>query len=205
MDVKVFSLMFAFAAGATLIAFVAGVWLAWISSNSKSPLAVIANIVLKLPIFFPPSLVALLLVLLTGDHNPPIVLWVYKTITSWQLAVLFGAVLALPVVYHCSLGAFRLIDGTQLDAARVYGIPQWRAALPLACRSLAQAAVCGFVRTFAESGILILISLGLMSIIGEDSDFPNFDGVTCALMLFFVILTTAVSVVTLMKSSCRRR
>jgi ABC-type molybdate transport system permease subunit len=193
-----FAKVFSVIALATLVALITAVPLAWICAKSKSPLAAIAYIVLKLPLLFPPTVVALILLLLTSKHMAPIDIWICNaagsSISSLPHAVLVGAAMAFPVVYHISLGAFRLIDGTLLDVARVYGVLQWRIALPLARRDLALAAVCGFTRAFGEIGILFLISF-------SEFDFSDFSGGPFA--IFFTILATIVSVVAIMDSSRR--
>jgi ABC-type molybdate transport system permease subunit len=200
MDVKFYFLsMLGCSAGAMLIAFVAGVPLAWISLNSKNPLVRIVKIALMLPLIFPPTVIALLLVLLNGT-NSPCVGWI---ITAARLSPLLwtiaAAVLALPVVYYIALNAFRSIEGTLLDIARIYGVAEFRSALSQARNGLVLAVVCGFVRAFAEFHILMVIpSLMLFSSTENGNPF-------LALLLLFSILATAVSVVALMKSPCHRR
>lgn len=174
------------------ITFVVGVAAASVVTRKKSALTAIAGIFVKMPIYFPPSVLALFFALLCG-RTPSAVAALHSTLSSLPLAVLIGALLAFPVVYHIAYGTFRRIDGALLDTARVYGLPAWRALLPLARGGLALAAFCSFARAFAELGILALIVRQEFFVSSEDGC-PSF-----AVALFLTIVVTVVSLITLWK------
>jgi ABC-type molybdate transport system permease subunit len=124
-----------------------------------------------------------------------------ETITSsWPLSVaaIVAILIAIPVVYHIAVGAFRRIDRTPLDVAHVYGFSVWKMTRSLARNGLILSAVCGFVRVVTELGTLAVLS-------NQSYNFPQIPEPFLTALLFFIILTTTVSVVTLMQGSrcCR--
>jgi ABC-type molybdate transport system permease subunit len=207
MDVEAYLSLLGCIIVATMIAFVTGVSLAWISAKNKSPLFKITEIALTLPLIFSPTIVGTFLVLMTSDDSHgsfKIHDWITITFRSftplqWLLLPTIGAAaLALPVVYRVALDAFRSIEGTLLDMMHVYGVAKLNVALSLARSGLALAAVCGFARAFAEFALILLL------IVSPDV-FRSWGNRNLPIIftLFFAILVTITSVVALMKP-CRR-
>jgi molybdate transport system permease protein len=202
MDAKVFFLIIACAFAATLIAIAAGIPLAWISAKSKSPLVCTLRIAFMLPLILPPTIVAVFLMLVKGE--PSVKKWLlannlppasphYPLI--WTLLV---AALALPIVYALALTAFRGLNMTLSEMARVYGAAELLTALQCTKGGLVVAAIFAFMRALGELAILLAVVFPELFLSSRHENPP------IGIVFFSTIIVTATSVVALMKSRCRR-
>ena len=95
--------------------------------------------VLTLPLVLPPTVAGFGILLLIGKNGPVgnfLNLFGVNIIFSWYAAVIAAIVVAFPLMYKTSMGAFEQIDSNILSAARTLGASEWKVfwwvAVPLA-------------------------------------------------------------------------
>lgn len=157
------SLKTAFAA--TVITFFIGIaaarWMAGYRGNLRGLIDGLFN----LPLVLPPTVVGFFLLLLFGRYGP-VGRLLFKLgttlIFTWPATVIAASVVAFPLMYKTSRGAFEQIDNTLVNAARTLGVSEWRIfwkiLLPLAWPGIAAATVLTFARSLGEFGATLMIA-----------------------------------------------
>jgi molybdate transport system permease protein len=150
---------------ATLLTFVAGVLCARWRLRRTGRLCAVLDAVLMLPIALPPSVVGLALLLTFGRNSPlgaALAEMGWSIIFTWPATVLASFTVAFPIMYQTARGAFAQIDGSLLDAARVFGRSEWsilwRIMLPIAWPGIAAGAILSFLRALGEFGATLMIA-----------------------------------------------
>jgi molybdate transport system permease protein len=128
-------------------------WRAWIDG------------VLTLPLVLPPTVVGFFLLLLLGRRSPVGQLLEQVGITivfSWPATVIAATVVAFPLMYRTTLGAFEQVNPTLLDAARTLGASEgvvfWRVLLPMAGPGVLAGTVLAFARALGEFGATLMLA-----------------------------------------------
>ena len=151
---------------ATALAVVLGTALGYLLAKRKQRGLVLLEILLCLPMVFPPSLTGYYLVLLFG-RNGLLGQPVYA-LTGFQLtfhpagAVLAAAVVSFPLMLLSARAALQGVDPDLEKAAYTLGRSRWyvlwRITLPLAWRGLAAGAVLTFARALGEFGATLMMA-----------------------------------------------
>ena len=117
------------------------------------------------PMVLPPTVLGFLLLLLLGRNSPLGALLSaggISVVFTWYAAVLTASVVAFPLMYKTTLGAFEQIDSSLQRAARTLGASEltifWRITLPLALPGLIAGATLSFARALGEFGATIMIA-----------------------------------------------
>lgn len=150
---------------ATLITFFTGVATArWMLGYRGKSRALIDGILIS-PLVLPPTVVGFLLLLLLGRNSSLGQLLQQLGITvifSWEATVITATVVAFPLMYRTSLGAFEQIDRNILSAARTLGASEWtifwRVMLPLSYRGVVAATILAFARALGEFGATLMLA-----------------------------------------------
>ncbi|MBS7528443.1 molybdate ABC transporter permease subunit [Fusibacter paucivorans] len=149
----------------TTIIFFLGLSAAWRMANYGGKWRVWIDSILTLPLVLPPTVVGFLLLVLIGKHGPIGILlsaFDIKIIFSWGAAVVSAVVVAFPLMYRTTIGAFEQIDQDLLNAARTLGASEskifWRVAIPLAWPGIAAATALSFARVLGEFGATLMVS-----------------------------------------------
>jgi molybdate ABC transporter permease protein len=120
---------------------------------------------LTLPLVLPPTVVGFFLLLIFGRRS-----WIgraleYIGITiafSWPATVIAATVVAFPLMYRTTLGAFEQVNPTLLEAARTLGAGEWRVfrrvLLPLAAPGVIAGTVLAFARAMGEFGATLMLA-----------------------------------------------
>ncbi len=118
-----------------------------------------------LPLVLPPTVVGLGLLLILGKHGPIgefLSLFNATVIFSWPATVISAAVMAFPLMYMTSRGAFEQVDSRVEDAARTLGASEWRVfwsvTMPLAWPGVAAATVMSLARCLGEFGATLMLA-----------------------------------------------
>ena len=150
---------------ATIIAFFIGIaiarWMFIYKGRGKSLL----DGLLTLPLVLPPTVVGFFLLLLFGK-NSFVGQWLslggIEIVFSWTATVIAGTVVAFPLVYRTTLGAFRQIDRNLINAARTLGASEWtifwRVTLPLAWQGILAGTILAFARALGEFGATLMLA-----------------------------------------------
>jgi molybdate transport system permease protein len=113
----------------------------------------------------PPTVCGFLLLLLLG-RNTALGQWFidigFPLIFSWPATVIAATVVAFPLMYRSSRGAFENLDPNMLDAARTLGWSNarifFRLMIPLSWSSIAAATVLAFARALGEFGATLFLA-----------------------------------------------
>lgn len=150
---------------ATFIVFIIGVITAWFMSHYKGRGRDILDGILTLPLVLPPTVVGFILLLIIGKNSPVGMLLNHIGITlifSWSATVIAATVVAFPLMYRTSIGAFEQIDVNVLNAARTLGVSEWKIfwklAVPLAWPGIAAGTTLAFARALGEFGATLMVA-----------------------------------------------
>ena len=121
--------------------------------------------VLTLPLVLPPTVVGFFLLILFGRRS-----FIGHTLQqigitivfSWPATVIAATVVAFPLMYRTTLGAFDQVNRNYLDAARTLGASESvvfrRVLLPLAAPGVLAGTVLAFARAMGEFGATIMLA-----------------------------------------------
>lgn len=125
----------------------------------------IADGLLTLPLVLPPTVLGFGLLVLFGRRGPLGTLLGslgLEVIFTPAAAVIAGVVVAFPLMYRTTLGAFDLVDEDLLHAARTLGFSEtkvfWRVLLPTAKRGVISGVILSFARILGEFGATMMIA-----------------------------------------------
>lgn len=121
--------------------------------------------ILTLPLVLPPTVVGFLLLLLLGKNSPVGQLLSALGITvifSWAATVIAATIVAFPLMYRVSLGAFQQVKPTLIQAAQTLGVSPfgvfWQVTLPLALPGVIAATILAFARALGEFGATLMLA-----------------------------------------------
>ncbi|MDR3725346.1 MAG: molybdate ABC transporter permease subunit [Terracidiphilus sp.] len=152
-------------ATATAITFFLGLLAAWRMLSVRNSLRGWLDGVLTLPLILPPTVVGYFLLLIFGRRSPIGLVLEHVGITivfSWPATVIAATVVAFPLMYRTTLGAFEQVNPALLDAARTLGASEARifreVLLPLAGPGILAGAVLAFARALGEFGATLMLA-----------------------------------------------
>jgi molybdate ABC transporter permease protein len=113
----------------------------------------------------PPTVVGFLLLLLFGKNGPMGQLMRplgFSLVFTWYAAVVTATVVAFPLMYRTTLGAFEQIDESLLQVAKTLGASNWkifrRIVLPLALPGVLAGLTLAFARALGEFGATLMLA-----------------------------------------------
>ncbi len=192
---------------ALAIVFVLGLLAAWKSMGVKSRWKGVVDTIFTIPMVLPPTVCGFLLLLLFGNATP-VGQWLMahgvKLVFTWPAAVIAATVVAFPLMYRTSRGAFEALDSNMLDAARTLGWSErkifYRLMIPLAWPSIAAGTVLAFARAMGEFGATLFCAGNYAGVtqtmpiaiyfkwMGGETDVAIFWVIVVILISFLVIL-----------------
>ncbi|CAB1245980.1 molybdate ABC transporter permease subunit [Clostridium sp. MT-14] len=150
---------------ATTITFFVGIIAAYWMANYNGKLKSTVDTIFTLPLVLPPTVVGFFLLLIFGRNGPigKLLLKFGTTlIFSWPATVVAAAIVAFPLMYRTTKGAFEQIDHNIVNAARTLGVSEWkvfwRVILPLARPGIGAATVLSFARCLGEFGATLMVA-----------------------------------------------
>jgi molybdate transport system permease protein len=195
---------------ATLLAFAAGVVLAFLLARYRFPGRDWLDAMLTLPLVMPPTVLGYYLIVLMG-RNGWIGRWIYEMtgfslMFTWQGAVAASAVVSLPLVFKSARSALEAVDHNLEKAARTLGSSElevfFRISFPLAWRGILSGTMLAFARAMGEFGATLMVAGNLpgktqtLSLAVYDAVQAGNDGLAAAL----VLITSLICVVVLVSS-----
>jgi molybdate ABC transporter permease protein len=149
---------------ATLIAFCLGIAAAyWMLGYRGKRRSLIEGLFIS-PLILPPTVVGFLLLLLLGKNGPlgRLLPSDWGIVFTWYAAVITAAVVAFPLMYKTTLGAFEQIDANLQRAARTLGASEaaifWRITFPLALPGIVAGTTLAFARALGEFGATLMLA-----------------------------------------------
>jgi molybdate transport system permease protein len=120
---------------------------------------------LTLPLVLPPTVVGFFLLLLLGRRSligHALEQIGIVVVFSWPATVIAATVVAFPLMYRTTLGAFEQVNPNLLDAARTLGASEWRVfrrvLLPMAAPGVLAGTVLAFARAMGEFGATLMLA-----------------------------------------------
>jgi molybdate ABC transporter permease protein len=120
---------------------------------------------LTLPLVLPPTVVGFFLLLIFGRRSFIGCALEHVGVTiafSWPATVIAATVIAFPLMYRTTLGAFEQVNPMLLQAARTLGASEWvvfrRVLLPLAGPGVIAGTVLAFARALGEFGATLMLA-----------------------------------------------
>lgn len=148
----------------TIITFFVGIYAAIIIVRIKK-FSSLFDIIFTLPLVLPPTVVGFFLLLIFGRNS-----FIGGLLSKVGILLVFdlkGAILAsfivaFPLMYRTSRGAFEQIDNNIINAARTLGKSEnwifWRIILPNSWQSILSGTILSFTRSLGEFGATIMIA-----------------------------------------------
>lgn len=150
---------------ATVATFFLGMIAARIMYEMRGGLRAWIDGILTLPLVLPPTVVGFFLLLIFGRRS-----FIGRALEnagvmvafSWPATVIAATVIAFPLMYRTTLGAFDQVNPTLLQAARTLGAREWtvfrRVLLPLAGPGVIAGTVLAFARALGEFGATLMLA-----------------------------------------------
>lgn len=148
----------------TIMTFFVGIYAAIIIVRIKK-FSSLFDIIFTLPLVLPPTVVGFFLLLIFGRNS-----FIGGLLSKVGISLVFdlkGAILAsfivaFPLMYRTSRGAFEQIDNNIINAARTLGKSEnwifWRIILPNSWQSILSGTILSFTRSLGEFGATIMIA-----------------------------------------------
>ncbi len=150
---------------ATVVIFFLGLIIAWLMTNYNGKWKGLIDSILTLPLVLPPTVAGFAILLLIGKNGPVgnfLEIFGVNIIFSWYAAVIAAIVVAFPLMYKTTMGAFDQIDSNLLSAARTLGASEFkvfcRVAVPVARPGIAAATALTFARCLGEFGATLMVA-----------------------------------------------
>jgi molybdate transport system permease protein len=191
---------------ATALAFVLGVGAAAILYRYQGRGRGVFDGLLTLPLVLPPTVVGFFLLLIFGRRSAigqALEHIGLRIAFSWPATVIAATVVAFPLMYRASLGAFEQVNPNLLGAARTLGASEWRTfrrvLLPLARPGVLAGLVLTFARALGEFGATLMLA---GNIPGKTQTMPvaiffAADGGDMRLAFSWVVLIVIISLATI--------
>ena len=164
MEITPFILSIEVAFVSTIITFFVGIYAAIIIVRIKK-FSSLFDIIFTLPLVLPPTVVGFFLLLVFGRNS--FIGGLFSKIGIYFVFDLKGAILAsfivaFPLMYRTSRGAFEQIDNNIINAARTLGKSEnwifWKIILPNSWQSILSGTILAFTRSLGEFGATIMIA-----------------------------------------------
>ncbi|WP_165062773.1 molybdate ABC transporter permease subunit [Adlercreutzia sp. ZJ154] len=150
---------------AIVFIFVLGLAAAYFTMRIPKRAQDIFDTIFTIPMVLPPTVCGFILLWCLG-RNTALGQWFidigFPLIFSWPATVIAATVVAFPLMYRSSRGAFENLDANMLDAARTLGWSNlrifFRLMIPLSWSSIAAATVLAFARALGEFGATLFLA-----------------------------------------------
>lgn len=150
---------------AIVIIFILGLAAAYLTMRASKRVQNILDTLFTIPMVLPPTVCGFILLLACGSNTAFGRFFIdigFPLIFSWPATVIAAVVVAFPLMYRSSRGAFENLDPNMMDAARTLGWSNFRIffrlMLPLSWSSIAAATVLAFARALGEFGATLFLA-----------------------------------------------
>ena len=154
------------AAISTIIIFFVGIFAAYYISKAPRLIKGFLDVILTLPLVLPPTVVGYLLLRLLGPRHL-IGTWVLEhldtmLVMTWWSAIFATVVVAFPLMYRTSRGAFESFEETLADAGYTLGLSGtyvfWQIRMPYCRQGIFAGTVLAFARALGEYGATSMVA-----------------------------------------------
>ncbi len=150
---------------ALIIIFFLGITAAYWMLGYRGRWKSLIEVVFVAPLILPPTVLGFILLLLFGKNGPLgqlLDLFNFRIVFTWYAAIITATVVAFPLMYKTTLGAFEQVDANLLQVARTLGATErkifWRLLLPLSFPGLLAGLTLAFARALGEFGATLMLA-----------------------------------------------
>jgi len=151
---------------ATLIALLAGLWVAWLLARHDFRGRHLIDAAVTLPLVLPPTVLGYYLLVLLGRAGPLgrfyEAVFGEPLVFTWKAAVVAALLHSAPLLIKSARAALESVDPDYEKAARSLGAGEWRVfwqvSLPLAWNQVLAATALAFARSLGDFGITIMLA-----------------------------------------------
>lgn len=143
----------------SIIVFFLGIFLAEVVAKMHPILKGILDVFLTLPLVLPPTVVGFFLILIFGVKTPigqVLGKFGIKFVMTWYGGIVAATVVAFPLMYRTTRGAFEAFDPTLKEAGKTLGLSNsfifWRIKIPACREGILAGVVLAFARALGEYG-----------------------------------------------------
>lgn len=198
-DISPLFLSLKIAVTAICIIFILGILAARLCMGIKGHLKWILDVLFTLPLVLPPTVVGFILLLLFGKNG-----WIGKWLLQFDISIIFtpaaaiiaAVVVAFPLMYRTTKGAFEQVDEEIIWAARSLGLSEWKIfvkiLIPEAWPGIVSGLILAFSRALGEFGATLMIAgniPGVTQTIPLSIYFATANGKTELALVWTVVIT----------------
>lgn len=150
---------------ATVITFFIGIAAAYWMQNYRGKGKFLIEGLFVAPLILPPTVVGFLLLLVFGKNGAfgqLLARFDISVVFTWYGAAIAATIVAFPLMYRTTLGAFEQIDVHLLQVARSLGASEWtvfwRILLPLSIPGILAGTTLAFARSLGEFGATLMLA-----------------------------------------------
>ncbi|MGL4392384.1 MAG: molybdate ABC transporter permease subunit [Fusobacteriaceae bacterium] len=148
------------------ITLVLGILLAWKISRVETHVKKFIEWVVTLSIFFPPTAIGYILLLILGKRGPvgTLIFKYFNTqiIFTWWAGVIASSVIIFPIIYQNIKNGILSLDPTYIEAGRELGLTKWQILIhiiiPMIRKNILTALLLAFGRGIGEFGATIIVA-----------------------------------------------
>jgi len=149
----------------SLILLIIGIPLAYYMAYSKSPLALIMEVITTLPLVLPPTVLGFYLLILFSKNGPLGALWErllgYQLVFTFEGLVIASVIYSLPMMTHPLISGYRSVPKSLIEASWTLGKSKletlFRVILPNMKASILVGFVLSFAHTLGEFGVVLMV------------------------------------------------
>ena len=153
------------AAISSVLVFFLGIGCAYYVAKLPKALKGLLDVVLTLPLVLPPTVCGYFLLMIFGLKRP-VGMWLaqlgVRFVMTWYGGVLTSVVVAFPLMYRTTRGAFEAFDRTLEYAGQTLGLSNryifWRIRIPVCKQGILAGIVLSFARGLGEYGATSMVS-----------------------------------------------
>lgn len=150
----------------TVVIFISGIYAAWYIAKLPRFIKGVLDVVLTLPMVLPPTVVGFFLLKLLGPYSTIGSFFINtanaRLVMEWYSAIFASVVVAFPLMYRTTRGAFESFDPDLQYAGQTLGMPNrkifWKIVLPTCKQGILAGTVLAFARALGEYGATSMIS-----------------------------------------------
>ncbi|MDR0861161.1 MAG: molybdate ABC transporter permease subunit [Oscillospiraceae bacterium] len=154
------------AAISTAFTFFLGLLAAHVVSRAPRLVRGALDVVLTLPLVLPPTVIGFFLLKLFGPYGPVGSIfekWFEtRLVMRWYSAIFASVVVAFPLMYRTTCGAFRAYDRDLRSAGQTLGLSNtyifWRVTLPCCKQGIIAGSILAFARALGEYGATSMVA-----------------------------------------------
>jgi len=149
----------------SLILLIIGIPLAYYMAYSKSPLALIMEVITTLPLVLPPTVLGFYLLILFSKNGPLGALWErllgYQLVFTFEGLVIASVIYSHPMMTHPLISGYRSVPKSLIEASWTLGKSKletlFRVILPNMKASILVGLVLSFAHTLGEFGVVLMV------------------------------------------------